>query len=196
METLQAIEWAVGVEAKLNSATCSKTNTLLTIFAYILIWLQPVMFTTFSVKGDKRFPLYYTIYTLIVAMINLFVGFVNPAGGLDTMTLTEKNNYGQYTCTYMGEYGHLVWKFAISTFVYQPTHFVYHSVILMIFMFNYDFILKTTIALGWTLTFFVSLYSVGNGAELTSYWCLLSVFADIPILIYTTFHKYNKQKKV
>jgi hypothetical protein len=45
-------------------------------------------------------------------------------------------------------------------------------------------------------TFFVSLWATGGvNAELTSYWCLLSVFADIPILIYTTMHASQKTKQ-
>jgi hypothetical protein len=195
MEVLQALEWFVGVESHLNRS-CSKTNTFLTVIAYTLIWLQPVMFASFSTKRDSRFVWYYSLYTLASALINLALGFCEKAAGLKLMSRSEKTNYGQQTCTYQGEYSHLVWKFSVPSFNYQPTHYVYFSIILLTFLLHYDRILQLTIGLGWMTTFFVSLWATGGvNAELTSYWCLLSVFADIPILIYTTMHASQKTKQ-
>ncbi|CAF1648713.1 unnamed protein product, partial [Didymodactylos carnosus] len=102
IELLEALQWYVGVEQNLNSSTCKLSNTLLTVVAYILIWIQPIMFSLFSVKGDFRFPLYYSIYAFILALLTLTLGFIHPSVGLQSMGLTEKNNYGRYTCTYMG----------------------------------------------------------------------------------------------
>jgi len=195
MELLQALEWFVGVETHLNRS-CSNTNTFLTIIAYIFIWLQPVMFASFSTKHDNRFVWYYSLYTFASAMMNLILGFCEKASGLELMSRSEKTNYGQQTCTYQGEYNHLVWKFAVPSFNYQPTHYVYFSIILLTFLLHYDRILQLTIGLGWMTTFFVSLWATGGvNAELTSYWCLLSIFANIPILIYTTIHSNKKTKQ-
>lgn len=192
MEILQALEWFVGVESHLNQS-CSKTNTFLTVIAYLLIWLQPVMFASFSTKRDSHFVWYYSLYTLASAMLNLILGFCEKAAGLELMARSEKTNYGQHTCTYQGEYDHLVWKFAVPSFNYQPTHYVYFSIILLTFLLHYDRVLQLTIGLGWMTTFFFSLWATGGvNAELTSYWCLLSIFADIPILIYTTIHSKRK----
>jgi len=194
MELLQALEWFVGVGSHLNRS-CSKTNTFLTVIAYILIWLQPVMFASFSTKRDSRFVWYYSLLTFVSAMINLIHGFFEHSGALELMSLNENTNYGQQTCTYRGKYNHLVWKFAVPSFNYQPTHYVYFSMIVLTFLFHYDRILQLTIGLGWMITFFVSLWATGGvNAELTSYWCLLSIFADIPILIYTTIHASKKTK--
>ena len=194
MELLQALEWFVGVGSHLDRS-CSKANTFLTVIAYMLIWLQPVMFASFSTKRDNRFVWYYSLCTLVFAMLNLFLGFGEKAGGLKLMSQSEKTNYGQQTCTYKGEQHHLVWKFAVASFNDQPTHYVYVSIIVLTFLLHYDRILQLTIGLGWTITFFVSVWAIGGvNAELTSYWCLLSVFADIPILIYTTMHRSKKIK--
>jgi hypothetical protein len=154
------------------------------------------MFASFSTKRDSRFVWYYSLYTLASALINLALGFCEKAAGLKLMSRSEKTNYGQQTCTYQGEYSHLVWKFSVPSFNYQPTHYVYFSIILLTFLLHYDRILQLTIGLGWMTTFFVSLWATGGvNAELTSYWCLLSVFADIPILIYTTMHASQKTKQ-
>jgi hypothetical protein len=195
METLQALEWLNGVEPHLNQS-CSKTNTFLTFIAYLLIWLQPVMFASFATKHDSRFVWYFSLYTLVVAVGNLILGFCDKAVGLELMSRNEKTNYGEHTCTYRGEYDHLVWKFSVVSFNYQPTHYVYFTIILLTFIIHYDRILQSTIALGWMTTFFVTLWRIGTvNAELTSYWCLLSIFADIPILIYTTMHATRKTKQ-
>jgi hypothetical protein len=192
MEMLQSLQWLIGVETRLNHS-CSKSNTFLTIIAYILIWLQPVMFASFSNKRDSHFVWYYSLYTLVIAMVNLILGFSEKAIGLEFMSRNEKTNYGEQTCTYLGEYNHLVWKFAVPSFNYQPTHYVYHSIILLTFILHFNRILQLTIGVGWMTTFFVSLWAIGSvNAELTSYWCLLSIFADIPILIYTTLHSKKK----
>lgn len=195
MELLQAVEWFVGVESHLGQS-CSKTNAFLTIIAYVLIWLQPVMFASFSTKHDSRFVWYYSLFTLTSAMFNLILGFFEKSLGLELMSTSEKTNYGKQTCTYRGEYNHLVWKFAVPSFNYQPTHYVYFSLILLTFIFHYDRVLQLTIGLGWMTTFFVSLWATGGvNAETTSFWCLLSIFADIPILIYTAMHATRKTKR-
>jgi hypothetical protein len=195
MELLQALEWFIGVDSHLNRS-CSNTNTFLTIIAYILIWLQPILFASFANKHDNRFVWYFSVYTLVIALINLILGFHRKAIGLELMSTNEKTNYGEYTCTYRGEDNHLVWKFAVPSFNYQPTHYVYFSIILLTFILHYDRTLQLTIGIGWMTTFFVSLWSTGDvNAELTSYWCLLSIFADIPILIYTTIHANKKTKQ-
>ncbi|CAF3274608.1 unnamed protein product [Rotaria sp. Silwood2] len=195
MELLQALQWFIGVESYLNQS-CSKTNTFLTIIAYIFIWLQPIMFVSFANKNNNRFAWYYSLHTLMIAMINLIVGFYEKATGLEMMKRNEKTNYGIYTCTYQGKDNHLVWKFAVSSFNYQPTHYDYFSIILLTFILHYNRTLQSTIAAGWMITYFVSLWNIGDvNAELTSYWCLISVFADIPIIIYTMIHAKKKNKQ-
>ncbi|UJR15444.1 hypothetical protein I4U23_002387 [Adineta vaga] len=195
MELLQALEWFTGVESHLNQ-TCTNTNTFLTIIAYIFIWLQPVLFASFATKHDSRFVWYYSLYTLVAALFNLILGFCQKAIGLELMSQTEKTNYGQHTCTYRGEGNHLVWKFSVPSFNYQPTHYVYFSIILLTIIFHFDRILQFTIGIGWLTTFFLSLFIIGGvNAELTSYWCLLSIFADIPIIIYTMLYARNKSKQ-
>lgn len=195
MELLQALEWYVGVDSHLGRS-CSKTNTFLTIIAYVLIWLQPVMFASFSTKRDNHFVWYYSLYTLLSAMINLILGFFEKPLGLELISQSEKTNYGEQTCTYRGEYNHLVWKFAVPSFNYQPTHYVYFSIILLTFILHYDRVLQLTIGVGWMTTFFVSLWATGGvNAELTSFWCLLSIFADIPILVYTTKYASKRLKQ-
>lgn len=182
MEWFQALQWYLNVDNQ-NNKICNLSNTYLTIFSYILIWLQPIMFSSFA--NQNKFSLCYAIMTFIVCLINLFLGFKYPASELDYLTFIGSTNYGNQTCTYKGIHGHLLWKFKINTITYQPTHYVYYSIIILIIIFQYDNILKSTLGLGWILSLILAIFIRGLNNELPAFWCLLSVFADIPILIYT-----------
>lgn len=192
MEWFQALQWYLTVDYQ-NNKICSLSNICLTTFAYILIWIQPIMFSSFT---KNKFSSYYAILTFIICLINLLLGFKYPFSELDHLTYNNSVNYGNQTCTYKGIHGHLLWKFAINTISYQPTHYVYYSTILLIIIVNYDYILKLTLGLGWIVSLLLSIYIHGINNELPSFWCLLSVSADIPILIYTLlgymhFNKYS-----
>jgi uncharacterized membrane protein len=182
MEWFQALQWYLGVKT-INNDICPPINTYLTIFAYILIWIQPIMFASFT--NNKRFVRYYAMLTFIICMINLFLGFKYPAQELDSITFDGSANYGNQTCTYLGKYGHLLWKFKINTLAYQPTHYVYYSLILLTFILYYDRILKYTLGLGWIISLILTIFIHGVNNELPSFWCLLSICADIPIILYS-----------
>ena len=180
MELLQALQWTIGV-ANINSPLCPLLNQCLTIVAYILVWYQPIMFASFI---PNKFPQYYAKLTFIVCLLNLGLGFIFPASEMSYLNLVGQTNYGQPTCTYMGSHGHLLWKFQINTLSYQPTHYVYYSFITLLFLYYYNNTLKYTIGLGWIMSFIMAAAINGINNELPSFWCLLSVFADLPIIIY------------
>lgn len=187
MELLQSIQWYIGV-ADINTNFCTKLNTLFTTIAYTLIWLQPVLFASFT---RKKFINYYCLMTFFIAMINLNIGFFSPATEMSFLKNNGQTNYGFPTCTYRGSYGHLLWKFQINTLSYQPTHYIYYSIILLMILIEYKKGLKYTIGFGWIFSLITSIMINGVNNELPSFWCLLSVFADIPILIYTLHKTFN-----
>ena len=186
MELLQSLQWYIGV-GDINSNICPWLNTVLTVIAYILIWYQPIMFASF-ISNKTTFVMYYTIITFIVAMINLGLGFIYPATEMMYLKMNGQTNYGFPTCTYMGDHGHLLWKFQINTISYQPTHYIYYSIIILIFFYYYTNELKYTIGFGWILSFIMAALINGINSELPSFWCLLSVCSDVPILIYTLYN--------
>ena len=193
MEWFQAFQWYMGVGLIHESDLCTSINTYSTIFAYILIWLQPIMYCNFAKRN--KFVKKYAIFTFVVAMINLFLGFWWPASEMQHLTTVGQTNYGNITCTYKGEFGHLLWKFQINTISYQPTHFVYYSIILLTIFMYYDNVLKWTIGLGWISSFLLTVLIHGINNELPSFWCLLSVVADIPIAFYCLYANVNPRKR-
>ncbi|CAF1535550.1 unnamed protein product [Adineta steineri] len=195
MEILQASQWAVGAETNLKNS-CSNMNTFLTVIAYIHVHLQPLGVVSFSTKNDNRFAWYMSLCSFIVAMINLIAGFYIKASGLESMSLNEQTNYGLRTCTYEGKDNHLVWKFAIASFQILPNHFVFLTIISLTLILHYDRTLQLIGIIPVLLTSLVSAWAVGGiTAEFASFWCLLTAFINIPIVIYTTICAKNKKKQ-
>ena len=185
MELFQAAQWQFG-----DVGTCSEVNRLFTLFAYLLIWVQPLLFVAIgeqsqlhAVKVRLEYARLISIITAWYAVTLLLVGnFYTPT------YLLPGSSFGEKTCTTVGPYGHLAWQFSPLSIVYGPTHFVYYILISTIFYF-YPARLQWTIGLGWWISLFFSLYWVGPGIELPAFWCLLSASVDIPILIRSLLHK-------
>ena len=181
MELLQAIQWYIGVY------DCSTLNYVSTCIAYIYIWLQPVMFSYISYamidtlqvkeKATASMISLYSMVTFIVALMNIL--FVNQYDKYDIY----RTNYGYRTCTYVGEYGHLLWKFNVRNIDLQPSYYVYMSLCIFSFLSMPRSRFKYIISFGWIITFIISGISVDFGPEMPSFWCYLTFICDIPIII-------------
>ena len=182
MEFLQLSQWIIG-----SVNTCNITNKALTLIAYLLIWLQPIMFSYIGLRQCRERKAYYTyalylsLLALAVVTVNIFMSYYTNK---HVIVLNTPNNFGNETCTYIGKYGHLSWKLPIYTLDIHPSYFVYVAVILLCIL-KYPVGMQLTMGIGWFATLLVSIYFVGGSDEIPSFWCLLSVFADIPIVIYS-----------
>lgn len=186
MELLQLSQWLMG---SVNS--CTQINKFFTIIAYLLIWLQPVMFSLFGIVQTNKFQYYLysffmSIFALLIACLNMFLSYYNNYAVL----ISSGSNFANETCTYVGQYGHLLWKFPIYSLDIQPSYFVYITIILLCIL-KYPRAIQLTLGLGWFVTLLVSIYMVKGSAELPSFWCLLSVFADIPIIIFSVIDYFR-----
>lgn len=164
MEFFQALQWKF-----LNSV-------FLTWIAYILIFIQPLLYALIS-KQNLFLPVNLLILSLIVLTIGLF------------KTPTDyiyNSNYSNITCTSIGNNGHLAWRFKVMNINTTPNHFVY---ILFVgsYILKMNKQLKLTIGIGWILSLIISIIKVKNTIELPAYWCLMSITADIPILLSLIF---------
>lgn len=187
MEVFQALQWWIGEVGV--GIVCTERNRLMTMIAYLLIWLQPLLFVKIgersqlhAVQVRLQFARRLAILTAWYAMTNLFLGLlVRPKH------LLPGSSFGSETCTTVGPHGHLAWSFAPLTITYGPTHFVYVASILTTISF-YPRPLFTTIGIGWIGTLLISICLVGIGIELPAFWCLLSVFVDVPIIVRSLLH--------
>lgn len=183
MEIFQTIQ-----HLTFETDTCTNWNIFTTIIAYILIWVQPLLFYkiyAIAVKSS-HILLKLTMITFIVAMLSLLAGFTSAP----TYSLPN-NNYGSRTCTRHDINGHLEWIFALKSIQYSPTFYVY---LLLIGVISWEFPdeLFYTISLGWWGTLLISLIWVGLTPALASVWCVTSFMVDIPILVTTYRQSYNK----
>ena len=184
MELLQMLQWL--------TLSYRAVNTLLTIGAYALIWLQPVLLTVFvdpgeypSVRVVLQFMAWLTA-TMAMASLTLATATGHRFAGVDA--LSESTNYGPQTTTCPGQqFGHLAWHFNVWSLEYTPNYAMYLVLIVTAFRFYGD-ALKRTVALGWTLTLVAAVVRVGTSLELPAYWCLLSVFVD-PLIVWHVLKK-------
>jgi hypothetical protein len=184
MEFLQGFQWIVGTPNR-----CTSTNTFLTVGAYFLVWTQPLLVTWIGWKSFEKDSYLHGYYTCLfrINCILLFFGVWNLMASffLHEGEHIPDTNFMYPTCTLKGDYGHLDWKWGIYSVDFQPNWAIYWANILTAF-FAYPRHLQQTVACGWILSFLVTIFWVG-GSEVASFWCLLSVFADLPILVKTYF---------
>ena len=190
MEGLQLTQWLVGPSSSSLRSECSIPNKLLTLIAYLLIWLQPLLFSLMGaeqrlsdtwVRGDYfLFSTRVSLVALGAAMLNTFLSWL--ANTAVTVSGTP-SNFGQEMCTTVGRYGHLSWSFPIYHLDTQPSYFVYLALIAMCIV-QYPKAMKYTMGLGWFAMLLVATFMVRGSEEIPAFWCLLSVFAGVPILIY------------
>lgn len=186
MELFQAAQWWQG-DVHLG---CTVKNRMMTIVAYLLIWLQPLLFVEIGERSRLHAVQVRLQYARRLAVVTVWYAAINLLLGLLTIPkhLLPGSSFGHLTCTNVGRYGHLAWSFAPLSIAYGPTHFVYLALIITTISF-YPRPLLMTVGLGWVVTLLTSLYLVGTGVELPAFWCLLSVFVDIPILVRTFMYR-------
>jgi len=193
MEFFQALQWTFGEllpSSKFGYLKCPEINQAFTIIAYALIWIQPVLFGVIGMmhrrylhgKHNNRLIslsasiVLQSFVVCLWAMLSLIVGlFQTPSYSI------PDSNYGLSTCSEIGSYGHIGWRFAPATIKYQPTEFVYVGLILSSIA-TYTREYKLSLGLGWILTMIWAILTVGFGVDLPAYWCLLSIFVD-PLII-------------
>jgi len=188
MEIFQASQWITASPVPFSAlpneqSSCSQWNQITTVFAYILIWYQPYLFSRIA-KHRSSDPLHIAcLFTFFIAMLQISVPFIREYFDEECKSEIKlpNTNYHHTTCTYIGKYGHLDWKFNILNIAYYPTHFGYFLLVGTIILKLHP-IHKWTIGIGWLLSLLITLFLVGFGPELPSYWCVLSIIAS-PIII-------------
>lgn len=190
MELLQAYQWYYANPGTDLNMSCSDINKMTTVVAYVLIWLQPILFAEIGREGTyKNGSLnslaFMSYVNFAIAMYTLFDGLMTTQ---DCVSL-ENTNYHKYTCTYVGPHHHLLWKFAIGNLGYQPNHYLYLLLILVIFFYYSNKSVRNVLFTGWLGTLALTHFNIGSGPELPAYWCLVTVLVDIPILLDSFLHK-------
>jgi len=170
MELYQAFQW-IFLQLPELGEPCNAFNTNVTYIAYLLIWLQPLLFSYLSSRSKHLRPLAWL--TLVSAVFSIYLAS-NPN------YILPNSNFYHETCTYNGD--HLDWIFAVKTVVMLPNYYAYWSPIALSILY-FETELKWTVGIGWLSSLIIALLLNGPGAQLTSFWCQLSICADLPILL-------------
>ena len=194
MEVFQTIQWMYGdiYNNTLQGVNhCSIINQKYTIIAHILIWLQPLLFSiigyrTATNKIFFKYLNYINLFVLIFSMVNLCSGFYK-----DNYYQINNSIFGLSTCTDTGITGHLVWRFKPSSIEYFPHYLMYFIMCTLSFL-MYDRRQTQIIGIGWLSTLIITkLVLWPDRLELASSWCLLSIVANVIILVYNLILKLN-----
>jgi hypothetical protein len=186
MELFQTFQWLYGdvqTNTLVGISSCSTINTNFTLFANLLIWLQPIMFSVIGYQTNYRDKHYFELLILISTMV-LFLSMILLYYGSDSSYYIINNSiFGNSTCTNVGDTGHLVWRFKPSNIDYYPNYLVYVILCLLSF-FMYDTKEIQIIGIGWGLSLVLTKLLLGPKLlEVASSWCLMSVFANALIIL-------------
>lgn len=188
MEIFQTLQWSYGDVYNKSDIygleSCSPINKNFTYFAYILIWVQPILFSYLgqrTTNGDYNLIFKkLTIINLIVfiwSILTLFLGNFEK-----NFYLIEDSIFAFDTCTSIGKSGHLAWQFKPNTIDYQANHLTYLILCFLSFCVYPDNELKI-IGFGWFISLIISsFYFTPTEIEKASVWCLSSIFANLTII--------------
>ncbi len=198
METFQLFQWVFGDVVMIASdrLTCSERNRHFTYVGFILIWLQPLLFTVIGFinnrKNKKVFAKLATVYIFFFAAV--FIIFLLQDLGTHRYNYELADaNIGNKTCTFIGKHHHLAWTFYGGHPDYHPNNLMYVVLCTIPFMFYGKEMYGAWIS--WLITLLITLVSMKwSFAELPAYWCFLSVIS-IPVLACQGLYTYLKNKK-
>ncbi|AKI80022.1 hypothetical protein QJ850_gp677 [Acanthamoeba polyphaga mimivirus] len=188
MEVFQTLQWLFGnvySDSMYGQSVCNSINVNYTIVAFILIWLQPILFSVIGYQTTTTNKWFFSVLTVLNCFV-FFYGLKLLYGGFEKPDYYTISNsmFGSSTCTNEGETGHLVWRFKPKTLDVFPNHLTY--VILCIISFvMYENNATRVIGLGWLLSLIITkLLLAPTLVEIASSWCLLSIIANLLIVSY------------
>ncbi|BCS82678.1 hypothetical protein QLL95_gp0189 [Cotonvirus japonicus] len=186
MEAFQTLQWLYGNVYDNNLFGIDKCDTInanFTIVAHVLIWLQPILFSYIGYRTSHnkiffmRF-LFLNCFVLVFSLIILYAGFNMP-----NCFVAENSIYGLSTCTNKGITGHLVWRYKPKLLEYFPNYLMYVTSCVLSFV-MYDKREIQNIGIGWLLSLIATKFILQPSLlETASSWCLLSIVANIYIMI-------------
>lgn len=191
MEVFQTCQWLFGevleiqylFQYQMGIKFCPKTNAYFTWIAFILIWLQPVMFAYIGKISNNSlfFQKYYPICWLVFfyALLNLGMGSVLESRQFYSI---EESIYGLSTCTTKMDQSYLMRRFRPYMVDYDTNHFVYLFLCFLSFVFYPKDI--RIIGYGWLASLFATFIILEpSNVELMASWCLLSIVGNFIIML-------------
>lgn len=185
MELFQSSQWLFGDVVTnyeiYGPSNCSLTNKSFTYVAYILIWLQPLLFSIIGYlqNREKIFKKIIIFYALIFcySLVSIFV-----RSYYTQKYIIENSNFASSTCTEVGPTDHLSWRFSVENIDLALNNMTY--LILCIFPFLFYKEELKNIWKGWVATLLLTKIILNPyDTEVPSTWCLISIFGNIIVML-------------
>lgn len=190
MELFQAAQWLYGdVEttySEYGPKSCSLINKNFTYVAYVLIWLQPFLYSIIGlIELKKKVFKKLMLFNLIIFLYGI-IDLIILRKIYNIKYMIKDSNFGPDTCTDVGPTHHLTWRFSPSNIDLQLNNLTYLILCGVNFLF-YKNELKN-IRNGWLFALILTkIILFPTNAEMPSSWCLMSVFANLLILMGADF---------
>lgn len=155
---------------------CTPMNYYLTIFAHILIWVQPFLSNYYGYCETKKneqvfiFAMIMSFIIFIVSCIQLYVGeYCESCGKINNML-----NAGNNTCTSMGTI-HLQWQFKYASLRgFNANWLIYVLLVFLPNIFHSESVIGRP--LNWLYPLLFAIIAVGEiNNEIISLWCAYTI---------------------
>lgn len=155
---------------------CTLMNYHLTIFAHVLVWIQPFLTNYYGyveTKKDKQvfvFAMIMSFVVFVVSCTQLYLGeYCDSCDKLDNML-----NVGNTTCTTMGTV-HLQWQFKYASLRgFNTNWLMYTLLVLLPHIFHSESVFGRPF--NWLFPLLLALIVVGEfNNEIISLWCAYTI---------------------
>jgi len=186
MELFQSFQWIYGDLINnyeiFGPHTCSRINKNYTYVAYILIWLQPLLFSVIGyTELKKKIFIKLIIFNILLFCYALYSIILGTEFNKQKYNIPN-SNFGINTCTDIGISHHLSWRFSVLKIDMALNNLTY--LILCIFSFLFYKKELTNIWKGWIMALVITKIILNPyDTEIPSSWCLLSIFANFIIML-------------
>lgn len=171
---------------------CTPMNYRLTIFAHMLVWIQPFLsnyYGYYETKKNKQvfvFAMMMSFIIFVISCIQLYLGeYCESCGKLNNML-----NVGNNTCTTMGTV-HLQWQFKYASLRGFNTNWLMYG--LLVFLpniFHSESVFRRP--LNWLFPLLIAIVVVGEfNNEIISLWCAYTIpYGTFLIIKELAFNKH------
>lgn len=204
MQFTQFLNWLTIQKLENYGEECPAANRYATYLAYISIVLQPLFNILSAAAGEVNSPENRARYTLLICMsivvvvimlLQLIVGELWSSESSETVSTFDFSTTldDHITCTYVGKYGYILWRFRVFQAENLPNYFVYHLFSLTVFTISN---LRQFLILFFCY-YVLAIYSAieyPNSGESAAYWCKSTIAISILFLLDCWYEKKYLQK--
>ena len=200
MQFAQGLNWLTVLPWS-EYGKCTDGNRYATYLAYVALHLQ-CLFNMLSVAatpiGEKHRNYKLIIWMAGLVTLTCYIQLaIGELGWLkSTLLLPTRSSVTTYdplvTCTYVGPYGYLLWKFKVYLSPLMPTYFAYNMFGLVILTVA-GWRQRLICAIGFHGLALYAEWAFHNSGEAAAYWCHSTILLPLLFFIDFVYERWTKK---